>query len=59
MPPIERRVSVAVSQAAKRRLDDMRDGKQEALNNVRMVSLGEIIDDLLAEHDRNREQVSP
>lgn len=55
MPPFEPRLHVLVSRPVKQRLDAMRDGKMAALD--RSVTLGEIIEDLLAEHDKAMEEV--
>lgn len=41
---------IRVSKPVKRRIDDMRDGMQSSLG--RTVTLGEVLEALLAEHDK-------
>lgn len=44
---------IRVSKPVKRRIDDMRDGMQASLG--RTVTLGEVLESLLAEHDKAME----
>lgn len=44
---------IRVSKPVKRRIDDMRDGMQDSLG--RTVTLGEVLEALLAEHDKATE----